>query len=146
LQIQVDVQDLVHADRFRLRHRFYRLGFALDLIDGRPCNRKHDDERHLALRARDLKVEALLLVAENLDVAALQAATTHRAVVKASPVANELDDAHAPGAHITPASDGPRCTCTLSARRPPSAPYRPAAPSGRRPSARAGAWVLRGRM
>ena len=46
-------------------------------------------------------MKALLLMAEDLHIAALQAASADRAVVEPSPVTDELDDAHRE-AHITP--------------------------------------------
>src|SRR5438270_1411503 len=139
LQVQMHVQDLVHRDRVGLPHggarrarRTRRLGRRvdrLDLVDGSSRDRQDDDERHLALGARDLKVKALVLVAEDLDVAALQAAPADRAVVEASPVADELDDAHRrpilrrkarhhrrPSMHVHPS--GPTTAeCTVPAAR-----------------------------
>ena len=103
LEHEVKVEDLVHADRLSGRERF-RCGLgldALDLLDTTARDREHDDERHLALRASDLEVKALLLMTEDLHIAALEAAPAHRAVVKAGPVADELDDAHRQS-HITP--------------------------------------------
>src|SRR5712692_11934197 len=102
LQVQMHVQDLVHRYRVGLADRGLtarrsRLGRGLDRLHlvHRPArDRQHDDERHLALGARDLQVKALVLVAEDLDVAAFKAAAADRAVVEASPVADELDDAH----------------------------------------------------
>ena len=73
---------------------------GLDLFHRPAGDGEHDDERDLALRAGDLEVETLFLVAEHLDVAAFQAAPAHRTVVEASPIADELDDAHRV-AHIT---------------------------------------------
>ena len=127
----VHVEDLIHADRLGLRldrtrphgsHRF-------DLLDRAACDREHDDERHLALGAGDLKVEPFILMTEDLDVAALQAAPADRAVVEASPVADELDDAHrrpilrrktrhhrCPSMHVHPS--GPTTAeCTVPAAR-----------------------------
>src|SRR5438309_11820524 len=102
------VEDLIHADRLGLRldrtrpHGSHRL----DLLDRAACDREHDDERHLALGAGDLKVEPFILMTEDLDVAALEAASAHRAVVEPSPVADELDDAHR-AANITPRGKPP---------------------------------------
>src|SRR5260221_10955351 len=94
LQIHVKVEDLVDRDRLGRDHRL-RLGNGLlDLLDRAARDRQHDDERHLALRARHLQVESLLFVAEDLDVAAFEAASADRAVVEAGSVADELDDAH----------------------------------------------------
>ncbi len=88
--------DLVDADRLSSRHRLRR-GLrlnALDFVHAGAGYGQHDDERHLALRAFDLKVKTLLLVAEDLHIATLKAAPAHRAVVKPRSVADELDDAH----------------------------------------------------
>src|SRR4029077_19989811 len=117
LEHQMQIDDLVHAyglsrgDRLR---RDPRLD-ALDLVGGAPGNREDDDESHLALGTRDLEVEAFLLMTEDLDVAALEAAPAHRAVVEASPVADELDDAHR-AANITPQDN--RSTAALDAGAP----------------------------
>src|SRR4029077_18492737 len=115
LQVDVQVDDLVDADRLRRRDALaHRLrDRVLDFLHRAPRDREHDDERHLALRARDLQVETLVLMAENVNVAALQAAPAYRAVVEPSPVADELDDAHRDpilrrGIWL---SAGPRCTC-----------------------------------
>src|SRR5260370_16776951 len=99
----MQVEDLVHADRLACRRQFF-FGRCLDGLDLFHCaarDRNHDYESHLALRARDLDVEALLLVTEDLDVTAFQAASAHGTVVEAGPVADELDDAHR-HANITP--------------------------------------------
>jgi uncharacterized protein len=103
LEHEVKVEDLVHAYRLSRCDRFrHGLGLdALNLFDGAARDSKHDDERHLALRASDLKMKALLLVTEDLYIAALEAAPANRTVVKPSPVADELDDAHRE-THITP--------------------------------------------
>src|SRR5258708_578943 len=94
LQIKVKVEDLVDGDRLCGDHGL-RVGNRLcDLLDCATRDRQHDDEGHLALRARDLKVKPLLFVAEDLDVAAFEAASADRAVVEAGSVADELDDAH----------------------------------------------------
>src|SRR5207245_9193582 len=95
LQVEVKVDDLVDADRLRHGHRFLdglNRG-VLDLFHGASRNGEHDDEGDLALRARHLEVKPLVLMAEDLHVAALQAASTDRAVVKPGAVADELDDA-----------------------------------------------------
>src|SRR5258708_2373791 len=95
LEHQVKVEDLVDRDRLGLRHRLLdELRRAKRLLHRAAGDREHDDERHLALRACDLEMKSLVLVAEDLDVAALQAALADRTVVEAGPVANELDDAH----------------------------------------------------
>src|SRR5438445_35110 len=103
LQVQVQVEDLVDADRLTRRRRLHRVGRldGLDLFDSAARDREHDNEGHLALRARDLELETLLLMAENLDVTALEAAPANGTVVKTSPIADELDDAHRQ-THITP--------------------------------------------
>jgi uncharacterized protein with PIN domain len=102
LEIEVKVEDLVDRDRLgREGWLQLRLGNdLLDLLDGASSDRQHHDERHLALGARDLQVEPLFLVAEDLYVAAFQAPSADRAVVEPSSVADELDDAHR--WHITP--------------------------------------------
>jgi uncharacterized protein len=101
LQIKVKVEDLVDRDRLGGDHRLGLGNRLLDLFDGAARDREHDDERHLALGARDLQVKSLLFVAEDLDVAAFEAASADRAVVEAGSVADELDDAHR-SAHLTP--------------------------------------------
>src|ERR1700682_225992 len=108
LEIKVKVEDLVDGDRLCHRDRLdLTLGdHLLDLFDGAARNCEHDDERHLALGARDLQVESLLLMAEDLDLATFQAASANRAVVKPGSVADELDDAHRQ-AHITPVPTAP---------------------------------------
>src|SRR5712692_121940 len=90
-QIEVQVEDLIDADRFAGRCRLNAGGslHALDLLDRSACDRQHDDERHLALGAGDLQVEPLLLMAEDLDLTALQAAPAHRTVVEPGPIADE---------------------------------------------------------
>src|SRR3979411_2935943 len=92
----MEVEDLVDGDRLcgEDRLRLLLRNRLLDLFYCATRDGEHDDEGHLALRARDLKVEALLLVAENLDIAALEAASADRTVVKTGSVADELDDAH----------------------------------------------------
>src|SRR5260370_33696578 len=94
LEIHVKVEDLVDRDRLGGNDRLRRGNRLLDLLDGAARDRQHDDEGHLALGARDLQVESLLFVAEDLDVAAFEAASADRAVVEAGSVADELDDAH----------------------------------------------------
>ena len=94
LEIHVKVEDLVDCDRLGGNDRLRRGNRLLDLLDGAARDRQHDDEGHLALGARDLQVESLLFVAEDLDVAAFEAASADRAVVEAGSVADELDDAH----------------------------------------------------
>src|SRR6202521_1860877 len=94
LEVEVKVEDLVDRDRLGGHDRLRLGNRLLDLLDGAPRDRQHDDERHLALRARDLQVESLLFVAEDLDVAAFEATSADRAVVEAGSVADELDDAH----------------------------------------------------
>src|SRR5580704_9499234 len=94
LEVKVKVEDLVDRDRLRGHHRLRFRNRRLDLFDCGPRDRQHDDERHLTLRARDLQVEPLLFVAEDLYVAAFEAASADRAVVEAGSVADELDDAH----------------------------------------------------
>ena len=96
------VEYLVDRDRLGREDRLQlRLGNdLLDLLDGAPGDGQHDDERHLALGARDLQVEPLFFVAQDLYVAAFQAPSADRAVVEPSSVADELDDAHR--WHITP--------------------------------------------
>jgi uncharacterized protein len=95
LEHEMKVDDLVDADRLASLHRLRR-AVRLDAvdIDCAACYREHHDEGHLALCACDLKVEPLLLVAEDLDTATLEAAPAHRAVVEPRTVADELDDAH----------------------------------------------------
>src|SRR5262245_41356587 len=140
LQVEVQVEDLVDADRLGRGDRL-RDGFdALDLLHCGARDRQHHDEGDLALRTRDLEVEALVLVAQDLNVAAFEAASADRAVVKAGAVADELDDAHdwpilRPPSWKRTATDGPRCRCIRRARRPPNAPFPRAAPCGRRGSA-----------
>src|SRR6266571_6224544 len=90
LEIKVEVEDLVDADGLRGRHRL-RGRFGRRVLDSfhRPArDREHDDESHLALSARDLEAKTLLLMAEYLHVAALQAAPADRAVVKPRPIAD----------------------------------------------------------
>src|SRR5216683_4421472 len=102
LEIKVKVEDLIDGDRF-CRHDRLDLALGdhlLDLLGGTAGDREHDDERHLALGARDLQVEALLLMAEDLDFAPFEAASADWAVVEPGSVADELDDAHRE-AHIT---------------------------------------------
>src|SRR6202171_6053463 len=96
LQVQVEVDDLVDGDGLRRSHGFaHRLrDRLLDFLDRSTRNCEHDDEGHLALRARDLEVEALLFVTEDLDIAAFEAAPADRAVVETRTVADELDDGH----------------------------------------------------
>src|SRR5258707_563639 len=94
LEIHVKVEDLVDCDRLGGHDRLRRGNRLLDLLDSAARDRQHDDEGHLALGARDLQVESLLFVAEDLDVAAFEAASADRAVVEAGAVADELDDAH----------------------------------------------------
>src|ERR1700682_4710233 len=96
LQVEVEVDDLIHCDGLRRSRRVARRfrDRLLDLLDRPAGDREHDDEGHLALRARDLEVEALLFVAEDLDVATFEAASADRAVVEPRAVADELDDAH----------------------------------------------------
>src|SRR5947207_573043 len=103
LQVEVKVDDLVDADRLGHGHRFLDAlnRGVLDLFHRASRDRKHDDEGDLALRARHLEVKPLVLMAEYLHVAALQAASADRAVVKPGAVADELDDAHR-RRHITP--------------------------------------------
>src|SRR5579859_6156172 len=103
LEEEVEVDDLVHADRLGCDHGLSRRlrNAGLDLLDRAAGDGEHDDECHLALRACDLEVKALFGVAEDLHIAALEVAPAHRAVVEPSPVADELDDAHRV-AHITP--------------------------------------------
>src|SRR6266550_60362 len=103
LQVEVKVDDLVDADRLRHGHRLLH-GLnrgVLDLFHRAARDRKHDDEGDLALRARYLEVKPLVLMAEDLHVAALEAASADRAVVEPGAVADELDDAHR-RRHITP--------------------------------------------
>src|SRR2546428_13467126 len=90
------VEDLVDADGSHLQHRRARRLWrgVFDLLHRAAGDREHDDERHLALSARDLEPKTLLLGAEDLHVAALQAAPADGAVVKPRAVANELADAH----------------------------------------------------
>src|ERR1700674_265350 len=96
LQVQVEVDDLIDGDGLRRSHGFtHRLRDGLlDFLNRPARDREHDDEGHLALRARDLEVETLLFVAEDLDIAAFEAAAADRAVVEPRTVADELDDAH----------------------------------------------------
>src|SRR5712691_3928438 len=103
LQVEMQVEDLVHADRLRGRDGLLDRprDRALDLVDRAAGDREHDDEGDLALSARHLEVKALVLMAQDLDVAPFQAASADGAVVKPRAVANEIDDAH-DGAHITP--------------------------------------------
>src|SRR6266699_310083 len=133
------VQDLVHRYRVGLyslgarRRRLGRRLDRLDLVNSATGNREHNDERHLALGACDLEIEALVLMAENLDVAAFKAAPAHRAVVEPSPVADELDDAHRGPilrreAWVTAAL---RCIGSHAVRLRRSALFRQAAPSDR---------------
>src|SRR5947209_7123837 len=83
LEVQVEVEDLVGADRFR-GHGLEGGGRSdgFDLLHRASGDREHDDERDLALGARDLEVEPLLLMAQDLDVAALEAPPAYRAVVE----------------------------------------------------------------
>src|SRR5207253_9007994 len=98
------VEDLVDRDRLRLHH--YRLLDELSrtnrLLHRAARDSEHDDKRHLALRARHLEVKSLLLVAEDLDITALDAAPADRAVVEPRPIANELDDAHRSDPYYAP--------------------------------------------
>src|SRR6266567_8144876 len=95
LQEEVQVDDLVDADRLDGDHRLReRLDDGLDILHRATLDREHDHERHLALRASHLEVKSLVLVAEDLHLAALQAAPADRAVVEPCAVANEVDDAH----------------------------------------------------
>src|SRR5712691_12112253 len=91
LQVEMQVEDLVDADRLRGRHGLLgrRLDHALDLVDRAAGDREHDDEGDLALSARHLKVKALVLMAQDLDVAPFQATSAVVAVVKRRAVANE---------------------------------------------------------
>src|SRR2546430_5195900 len=137
LQEKVQVDDLVDADWLGGgRCRGERLDNCLDLFHGATLDREHDDERHLALRARHLEVKSLVLVAQDLYGTALQAAPADRAVVEPRAVANEVDDAHRSRPILRPepqtraSSDGPRCTCTLPVRRWPNAPSWRAAACG----------------
>src|ERR1700688_3240250 len=91
LQIKVKIEDLVDRDRLRGHHRLRLGNRLLDLFDCAARDRQHDDERHLALRARDLQVKPLLFVAEDLDVAAFEAASADRAGVKAGSVADRSE-------------------------------------------------------
>src|SRR4030081_1366420 len=92
LEIEVKVDDLVDGDRLRSRDSLNLplRNFRLDSLDGTACNREHDDECHLALCASDLQVEALLLVAQDLHIAAFETASANRAVVEPRSVADEL--------------------------------------------------------
>src|ERR1700694_188729 len=134
LEHDVKVEDLVHADWLSNRHGFcHGVGLdALDLLDGAARDREHDDERHLALGTRDLQVEALLLVTEDLDIASLEAAPAYRAVVKPCPIADELDDAHRKTIlrRGESPSAGPLCRCTPQALPRRNEQYRAAAPCG----------------
>src|SRR5712692_4610958 len=139
LQIEMQIEDLVHADRLACRRQLFfgQCLDSLDLFHGTARDRNHDNESHLALCARDLDVEALLLVTEDMDVTAFQAAPAHRAVIEAGPVADELDDTHQ-HAHITPqvfattaTSAYLRCKCSPWALRQRSGPCREAGPSDR---------------
>src|SRR5258708_3736715 len=94
LPVKGKIQDLVDGDRLCGDHGLPVGNRLCDLLDCATRDRQHDDEGHLALRARDLKVKPLLFVAEDLDVAAFEAASADRAVVEAGSVADELDDAH----------------------------------------------------
>src|SRR5690348_6866009 len=122
------VEDLVDRDRVRLRLRRLRPRrrqlrrdrlHRLDLVHGPARDCQHHDESDLALRARHLQVKSLLLVAQYLYVAALQAAAADGTVVKASPIADELDDAHRP----------PILRCTTRPHRRPSMHVQPASPT-----------------
>src|SRR2546421_1479476 len=138
LEIKVKVEDLVDADGLRGRHRLLgRFGRRIfDFLHRAARDCEHDDESHLALRTRHLEAKTLVLVAQYLDVAALQAAPADRAVVKARPIADELDDAHRSDPYYAPRlrgdepSGGPRCTCIRIRRRSPNAWFRRAAPCG----------------
>src|SRR5919109_2768714 len=130
LEIEVQVEDLVDADRLRFHDRGFGrsvlMRHRLDLVHRAARDREHDDERHLALRARDLQMESLILVAENLDVAAFQAAPADRTVVIAGSVADELDDAHRSDPYYArrlrrkSPSGGLRCRCNRTRRRSPN--------------------------
>src|SRR5450759_1049848 len=67
LEIKVKVDDLVDGDRLRRHDRLQlRLGTGfVDFLDRATRDGQHDDERDLALRARDLQVETLLFVADD---------------------------------------------------------------------------------
>jgi hypothetical protein len=70
LEVKVEVEDLVDGDRLDLGDLDdLRLSRELRIFHGGARDREHDDESHLALSARDLQVETLVLVAENLNVA-----------------------------------------------------------------------------
>src|SRR5258708_2962706 len=102
LEIKVKVEDLIDGDRF-CRHDRLDLALGdhlLDLLGPPPSHPHHDHTPHLPLAARDLQVEALLLMAEDLDFAPFEAASADWAVVEPGSVADELDDAHRE-AHIT---------------------------------------------
>src|ERR1700694_4334870 len=103
LEEEVKVDDLVDGDRLSRRDGLeIALGdHLLDFLDCAAGDREHHDEGHRALGARDLQVESLLLMTEDLDIAALEASSANRAVVEPGSIADELDDAHR-GAHITP--------------------------------------------
>src|SRR5437899_1456020 len=154
LHVEMQVEDLVHADGFARQRQllFDRRLDGLDVFDRSAGDGEHHYESHLALRAGDLEVKPLLLVTEDLDVTAFQAAPAHRTVVEAGPVADELDNAHQ-HAHITPhvlaaigASAYLRCRYNPRRRQSPSRLFRPAAPSGRPGSARAAFPPARARM
>jgi hypothetical protein len=104
LEIEMKVEDLVDADGLDLQRRgacrFRRS--VLDFLHRAARNREHDDERHLALRAGDLEPKTLVLVAQDLHIAAFQAAPADRAVVKPRTVADELDDAHRSDPYYAP--------------------------------------------
>src|SRR5580765_4897139 len=98
LEVEVEVDDLIDADRLSGGDRFLdRLrGRGLDFLNGPARDREHHDESDLALGAGHLEVETLFLVTQDLDVTTLQAASAHRPVVEPRAVADEVDDAHAP--------------------------------------------------
>src|SRR5438128_1155419 len=153
LEVEVKVEDLIDADRCDLQLRRARRlrRRVLDFLHRPACNREHNDEGHLALRARDLQPKTLILMAEDLHLAAFQAASTYRAVVKPGAVADELDDAHRSDPYYAPrlesegTSDGPRCTCSRIRRRRLNAWSRPAAPCRLRASIRCADLRFRGR-
>src|SRR5438552_12761050 len=153
LELRVTVEDLVDADGLRGRHRLLgRFGRRIfDFLHRAARDCEHDDESHLALCTRHLEAKTLVLVAQYLDVAALQAAPADRAVVKARPIADELDYAHRSDPYYAPRlrgdepSDGPRRRCIPTLRQPPNAPSPRAGPCGLRASARGGGPRFRAR-
>src|SRR5437667_1792159 len=117
LEIKVKVEDLVDADGLRGRHRLLgRFGRRIfDFLHRAARDCEHDDESHLALRTRHLEAKTLVLVAQYLDVAALQAAPADRAVVKARPIADELDYAHRSDPYYAPRLRGDDLAMALDA-------------------------------